>query len=92
MAPRHLNCPLTMMASLVQRASHSSMLRGNGRKCQLHAILFLPFVLPTLSLFLFHLPVRGENDTPPIFDDAGESIPEESSGGWVHSSGRLIKE
>ena len=36
--------------------------------------------------------MRGENDTPPIFDDIGEGIPEESSGGWVHSCGGLIEE
>ena len=33
MLPRHLNCPFTMMANLVHRASHSSILRGRrGRE------------------------------------------------------------
>lgn len=32
--PRHRKLPLTMMASLVQRASHSSMLRGGREACE----------------------------------------------------------
>ncbi len=33
MLPRHLKFPLTMIAILVQRASHSSMLHGDRHMC-----------------------------------------------------------
>ena len=38
------------------------------------------------------LPVRGQYNTPPLSDDAGQGVPEKPPGGRVHSCRWLIQE
>ena len=38
------------------------------------------------------LPVRGEDDAPALSHDGGDGVPEEASGGGVHSRGGFVQE
>ena len=50
--------------------------------------IFLKFLL-ILPPFL---PVRGEDDAPALSHDASDGVPEEASGGRVHSRGGFVQE
>ena len=79
MLPRHLKVPLTMTASLVHRASHSSIL---GERTVIKKQLGHHYECM--------LPVRGEDDASPLSCDVGEDVPQVAPCGGVHAGGGLV--
>lgn len=88
--PRQRNLPLTIMAILVQRASHSSIL--NKKKCS----IIITQVIRLCSISNLNkggahpLPVGGQNYSSALFGDTEDAVPQKPFGFRVHTSGWLI--
>lgn len=89
--PRQRNLPLTIMAILVQRASHSSMLN----KKRFSAIIVpsgthLYRISNHNKVRAHPLPVGGQNYSSPLLGDTEDAVPQKPFSFRVHTSGRLI--
>lgn len=93
--PRQRNLPLTMMAILVQSASHSSMLHKQTEQTTCCSSWRAGKKKKNSAAFLFKIlnsiqPVRRQDDGASLFNDAQDCVPQSTPSFRVHPCCRFI--